>query len=323
MTSLVPRRKFLSLLPPLLGLSACTERPEKSFRIATYTWPGYEPLFLARELGYFGKSAIQLLELPTVAECLLAFQNRHVDAITLTLDEVVRLARFGHEPRIVLMLDYSSGADVILAKPEVNGLANLKGGVVGVENNAVGAFFLARALESAGMQLSDVKTVALRADRMVAEYAAGGLDAVVCYDPYRAQLIAKGARLIFDSTSLPNEIVDTLMVRRATIENPPAALRALPEAWFRAVEYVRAQPEDAARRMAPRHRLSSAAFAETLGGLQLLGRTENQNLLASPASTLPATLERLAVFLAKSGLISGPVDTAVLPDGRLLAAGTP
>jgi NitT/TauT family transport system substrate-binding protein len=323
MTHLVPRRKFLSLFVPLFGLAGCTKRPERSFRIATYTWPGYEPLFLARELGYFGGHSIQLLELPSVAECLLAFQNRLVDAITLTLDEVVRLARFGHEPRIVLMLDYSSGADVILARPEITSLAELKGGLIAVENNAVGAFFLARALESSGLQLSDVKTIAHRADRMEAEFAAGRIDAAVTYDPYRANLVARGARLIFDSTSLPNEIVDTLIVRRATVENPPSALSALPEAWFRAVEYIRAQPEDAARRMAPRHHVSGTQFSESLRGLQLLGRHENQSLLSSPTSTLPATLQRLSAFLAKSELITGPVDTAVLPDGRLLAARSP
>src|SRR5829696_6650468 len=99
------RRKFLSVLAPALGLAGCGTRPVRAFRVATCSWAGSAPLFLARDLGYFGDARIQLIELPSATECLLAFQNHVVDAITVTLDEVLRLAQPGHEPRIVLMLD--------------------------------------------------------------------------------------------------------------------------------------------------------------------------------------------------------------------------
>jgi NitT/TauT family transport system substrate-binding protein len=290
-----------------------------AFRLATYTWAGFAPLFLARDLGYFGGEKIQLIELPSATECLLAFQNRVVDAITLTVEEVIRLAQPGHEPRIVLMLDYSNGADVLMAKPNIPGVMDLKGRAVGVESNSVGAFFLARALETCGLTFEDIKLASHRADWLELEFASGRLDAVVTHDPFRARMLAAGARSIFDSSKLPNEIVDALIVRREMLENPHAALRALPEAWFRAVEYVKAQPIDAARRMAPRHQVSPDAFLESLRGLQLLGRMQNRNLLAT-GSPLPAALQRLSTFLAKSELIAAPVDTASLADGRLILA---
>ena len=82
---------------------------------------------------------MQLLEFPTVAEALLAFKNRAIDGLTVTLDDVLRLAQAGHEPRIVLMLDYSDGADVIVTKQTIADIEALRGQRVGVETNSVGS----------------------------------------------------------------------------------------------------------------------------------------------------------------------------------------
>lgn len=314
------RRRFLSLLLPALGLAGCGEAPRPPFRVATFLWPGYEPLFLARGLDYFAGHRIQLLEFPSVVECVLAFQNGVVDAVTLTLDEFIRVARTVPESRIGLMLDYSNGTDVILAKPEIADMASLKGRKVGVENNAMGAFFLARALGESGLSPGDIKLVTQRADRLEAEFSKGNLDAVVTYDPYRVRMKEAGARQIFDSSKIPGEIADCLVVRKGTIDSTPPALIALVAGWFRAVEYVAAHPADAAARMAPREGVTAEEFQRSLAGVQLLGRGENLRLLASKDSPLPAAMRRMADFLLKSGLMPGPVDTGSLVDGRLLAA---
>jgi NitT/TauT family transport system substrate-binding protein len=291
--------------------------------MATYQWPGYEPFFLARALGYFGEREVQLLEFPSAADCILAFKNRVVDAATLTADEAIRLAHTGHEPRMVMLIDFSNGTDVIVAKPEIATLAAVKGRVVGVENNTLGSFFLARALETAGLTSADIKTVNCRADQIDREYAQGRLDAAVTYDPYRRHMLAAGARQIFDSSKLPGEIIDTLVVRRSVAENPPAGLRKLIEAWFQANDAVKADPGGTAERMAPREGVGRAELLESLQGIQLLGRSENQKLLVAADSPLPARLQRLADFLAKSGLLSAAVDTKALLHGKIVEAIAP
>src|SRR3954464_15656187 len=112
MMPLLHRRRFLSLVLPAFGLAGCGEAPAPPFRMATYQWPGYEPFFLARALGYFSERQVQLLEFPSAADCILAFKNRVVDAVTLTADEAIRLVHAGHDPRIVLLIDFSNGTDV-------------------------------------------------------------------------------------------------------------------------------------------------------------------------------------------------------------------
>jgi NitT/TauT family transport system substrate-binding protein len=45
-------------------------------------------------------------------------------------------------------------------------------------------------------------------------YAAGEIDAAVTFEPMRSRLKAAGARVVFSSASLPNEILDVLVIRQ-------------------------------------------------------------------------------------------------------------
>ena len=45
----------------LLACVGCTPDPEPILRVGTNVWPGYEPLYLARDLGYLDES-IRLVE---------------------------------------------------------------------------------------------------------------------------------------------------------------------------------------------------------------------------------------------------------------------
>ena len=196
-------------------------------RIGTFIFSGYEPLFLARSLGKLDEKRVQLLEFPSSAEALLAFKNEAIDGLTTTLDDVLRLAQASHEPRVVLMIDYSNGADVILAKRGIDDIEGLRGKRVGVETNALGTFMLARALETKGMKFEDVQLISLRVDGIEGAFQQGDVDAAVTYGPFSSRLIARGARLIFDSTALKGEIADALIFRRKIIEPQRLALGSM------------------------------------------------------------------------------------------------
>lgn len=305
--------RWLLLLGAAFGfVTGCERTPEPPLRIGTLVWPGYEPLFLARSLGYYDDRRVKLVEFSSPAEMLLAFENHAIEGVTSTLDDVLRLASAGQEPRIVLMLDYSHGADVILARPEIADLQALKGRKVGVEVNSLGSFFLTRALETAGLTSEDVQPVPARIADLESGFRQGDFDAVVTYEPYRTRLLAGGARQIFDSTGTPGEIADVLIVRRELAERPTAALRQLSEGWFRALDYLAEHPEDAARRVAPREGVKAAELLASLELIALIGRTENQWLLGGADSPLPQVLQRLADFMVKRELIVRRVDVQPL-----------
>ncbi|MCW9015004.1 MAG: ABC transporter substrate-binding protein [Gammaproteobacteria bacterium] len=140
---------------PLLVMSliACDPAPENrtALRIGTNVWPGYEPLYLARHLGYLEGQNIRLVEYSSASQVIRSYRNDLIDAAAMTLDEALLLLDQGYHPKVVLVMDVSDGADVIIGKPDIREFKDLINKKVGVENTALGAFFLARALEKHGM----------------------------------------------------------------------------------------------------------------------------------------------------------------------------
>ena len=176
----------------LLGVSGCSREPETALRIGTNVWIGSEPLYLARELGYLDPAAVQLVEYPSASEVLRAYRNQAIDGMVISLDELFGLAVDGFQPRIILVVDVSHGADVVVGRPGMKSMRDLKGKSVAVESGALGAFVLSRALTLNGMQASDVNVVHLESNEQPRAFESGKVDGAVTFDPYRAQFLQDG-----------------------------------------------------------------------------------------------------------------------------------
>ena len=50
------------------------------------------------------------------AKCLRAFRNQAIDGMVISLDELFGLAVDGLQPRIILVVDVSHGADVVVGR---------------------------------------------------------------------------------------------------------------------------------------------------------------------------------------------------------------
>jgi len=64
----------------LLLLSGCNHAPGTPMRLGTNVWPGYEPLYLAREFGYIDREDVQLVELNSATQVMRAFRNGALEA---------------------------------------------------------------------------------------------------------------------------------------------------------------------------------------------------------------------------------------------------
>lgn len=318
-----PRAGAALGLLSLLALAGCAPDAEPALRVGTNIWPGYEPLYLARELGYYSDAEVRLVEYSSATEVINAWRNSAIDAAALTLDEVLRLAQDGHQPRVVAVLDVSSGADALLARRSIASLAALRGRRIGAENTAVGGYLLARALAAAGLSRRAVETVPLEIHRHEQAFARGEVDAVVTFDPVRARLLARGAHTLFDSRRIPGEIVDVLAVRPDLLDRDPGRARVLVDGWRRAVDQLRRDPQSAAQRMAPRLAVSPAEFLASLDGLHIPDLAENRRLLAGPDAALLRPARQLAQLMLEQRLLHSPVAVEPLFDARLLAEAAP
>jgi NitT/TauT family transport system substrate-binding protein len=298
----------LALAVLLLALTGCMREPEPALRIGTNVWIGSEPLYLARDLGRLDPAAVQLVEYPSASEVLRAFRNQAIDGMVISLDELFGLAVDGLQPRIVLVVDVSSGADVVVGRQGMRTMRDLAGRSVAVESSALGAFVLSRALTLSGMQASDVNVVHLESNEQPGAFAKGQVDGAVTFDPYRAQFLRAGAATLFDSTRIPGEIVDLLAVRAGAIDRQPKALQALLGGWFAAIDYLAREPNDAARRMGVRQQTSAEQFLEAQRGLHIPSRGENLRMLGGPEPELAVTGRRLMTLMVDAKLLRSSLD---------------
>jgi NitT/TauT family transport system substrate-binding protein len=303
-----------------VALAACMRAPEPALRIGTNVWIGSEPLYLARDLGRLDPAAVQLVEYPSASEVLRAYRNQAIDGMVISLDELFGLAVDGLAPRVVLVVDVSSGADVVVGRRGMTSMRDLKGKSVAVESGALGGFVLSRALALSSMQASDVNVVHLESNEQPSAFEKGRVDAAVTFDPYRTQFLRAGAVTLFDSTRIPGEIVDLVAVRAEVIERQPNAVSSLLNGWFDALDYIEREPADAARRMGVRQQTSGEQFREAQKGLHVPTREENLRMLGGSAPTLAVTGRRLMTLMVDARLLRKGFDIeTVLAPAPLVA----
>ena len=282
--------------------------PETALRIGTNVWIGSEPLYLARELGRLDPASVQLVEYPSASEVLRAFRNQAIDGMVISMDELFGLAVDGLQPRIILVVDVSHGADVVVGRNGMRTMKDLKGKSVAVESSALGAFVLSRALAVNGMQASDVNVVHLESNEQTSAFEKGQVDGAVTFDPYRAQFLRSGAKTLFDSAQIPGEIVDLLAVRASVVDKEPKAIQALLAGWFDAIDYMKRDPKDAARRMGIRQQTTGEQFLEAQKGLHVPSRDENLKMLSGKTPELVVAGRRLMTLMVDAKLLRAELD---------------
>jgi NitT/TauT family transport system substrate-binding protein len=298
-------------------LASCSQA-EPHLRVGANVWPGYETLYLARSLGYYDNTPIRLVDYPSGTEEVRAYRNGEIEAAGISIDQALVLAATNPDVKIVVVMDFSNGGDVILGKPEIPNLQGLKSRPVGVESTALGAFIITRALEQKGMSPKDIKIVSLGVSEHERAFKDGKVDAVVTFGSARTKLLAAGAKQLFDSSQIPGEIVDVLIVREEVINKQPKALQALVDGRFRALDYLTKNPQDAASRIAPRTGVTPEQFLESLKGLSSPNLQENQKLLGKTDPSLLNGVKRLSQVMLENKLLPKAVNPAPLLDDQLV-----
>lgn len=289
-----------------MGLNGCMPFKNDPIRIGAQPWPGYELIYLARELKFFNDNKVTLIESPSASANLRGLATRSLDGACLTLDEVLTARSNGIKLKIVAVLDESRGADVVLAKPEIKQLKDLYKKTIGVEQTATGAVLLHAALEAAGLSLSDVNTSYIPIDEHHAAFLSGKIDAIVTYEPTKSKLLTKGARIIFSSADIPGRILDTIAVRSDVIDQKSSETRALISGHFMARTEWKKDPAKYAPLLADRLDLAPADVPAAFSEVHLPDAQENRDWMTGSPARLTSAAEALGAVMVRQGLLHTP-----------------
>ena len=277
------------LLLMFIALLGCQPDPD-AVRVGSNRWLGYAPFYLADELQWTAPSDIRLDE-------------------TLLLQASTDL-----NLEIILIASVSAGADVLFARPPIATLDDLRGRRIGVENTALGAYFLSRVLDQAQLDIADLDVVSLPVHEQVEAYTAGRVDAVITFASEGPALEASGARRIFDSRQLPGEIVDVLVVDRQRVS--PEQRRRLRALWFDALRAWQEQRAKTDPHLLARLGLTPAALQVTLNGLLMGDRTVNREWLDD--GQLHRSIARLNQYMSERQLLNNVRHEGLVPRCEVL-----
>ncbi len=320
MSYLSASRYFCLALGAAMALlsAGCDSGSPPQIRIGYIPWPGYEPLALTEDLNYLKVDRYRFLNYTSSTQVLRAFRNNTIEVAAMTLDEAIELSKDMPDVRVVLVLDTSLGADVVLGRPGITNMADLRGHRVAYEPTALGCFVLARALESAGLKPKDVTLVASQLDEHERVFLYAKMDAVVTFEPVRSRLLAKGANILFSSAQIPGEIVDVLVMRQAFLRENSDAVKNILQAVFKAQVYQKISPDIANRYSCVRLGLSPEQLSNSYQLMTLVNLAENRRLLCGNPPALLESAKKLSAVMVGQGVLERSPDLSQLIDGSAL-----
>lgn len=224
------------LLGVLLALAALPALAQNKFNIAWSHYTGWEPWAYMQQSGILARWAkkynidIEVTLVNDYVESINLYTAGKFHGCAMTnMDALTIPAVGGIDSTALIVGDFSNGNDGIVMK---NGktVKDLKGRSVKLVEFTVSHYMLARALAMNGMSERDIRTVNTSDADIAAVFAADPNGAAVTWNPPLQQARnAKGAALVFDSSKIPGEIIDLMVVRT----NAPDSLKkALTGAWY-------------------------------------------------------------------------------------------
>ena len=302
------------LIVSMLLLNACSNNPPPPLRIASSPWPGYEPLYLARDLGYLREEKVDLFELPSADVTMESFRNHSTDMATLTLDETLELLHDGTKLRILLILDESTGGDAVMVDQSIKTLSDIKGKRIAIVNIPLGLYMLNRLLDKANILRQDVTVFPMADTHQESFYRQGKADVVITYEPTKTRLSNLGMKVIFDSSDIPGEIFDLLVVHEDTYLQRKDDICEVAQQWFRTLDYMNKNPDDAAKRISMRLGVTADEFINMGKGIEQTSRTTNQNMLSGTNPAILLSASRLNQIMQLEGQLSREIDPLLAID---------
>ncbi len=214
------------------------------FTVAWSIYAGWQPWDYAYQSGIIKSWAdkygieIELVRMDYIAS-IEAYVAGQVDACVMTNMEALDMpAASGVTSTAIIMGDFSNGNDAILTrKLNVKGLA---GKEISLVELSVSHYLLVRALEKNGMDERDVTVLNTSDSDIAAAFIANRRqEAVVTWNPLVMQIMQEpGVSNIFNSSDIPGEILDLMMVNTKTLKKNPALGKALTGAWYETMKIM-------------------------------------------------------------------------------------
>jgi NitT/TauT family transport system substrate-binding protein len=303
--------KRLSVLLLAMSLSSFTQAND-SFKICWSIYVGWMPWAYGAEQGIVKKWAdkygidIEVVQINDYIESINQYTTGGFDACTMTnMDALTIPAAGGVDSTALIVGDFSNGNDGVVLKGKKS-LTDLKGQRVNLVELSVSHYLLARGLETVGLTEKDLTVMNTSDADMVAVYGTDDVTAVSTWNPLLSEITSMpNSYKVFDSSQIPGEIIDLLVINTETLKKNPKLGKALVGAWYEIMANMNGTDTVA---MAAKESMAIASGTDLAGFEAQLASTE---MFYTPATALELTnstqlvntMENVAKFSFKHGLL--------------------
>ncbi len=262
--------KSLAIAAAFTGLAHA-----EPLKIGYSDWPGWVAWEVAIQKGWFKDAGVDVaFEWFEYVPSMEAFGAGKLDAVCMTNGDALVTGATGAPSKAVLINDYSNGNDMIVAKPGIESVKDLKGKKIGVEIGFVDHLLVLKALEANGMKESDVELVNVPTGETPKALASGDVDAIAAWQPNSGQALkaVPGSKAIYTSKDVPGLIYDVLAVTPSSVSEHGDEWKKVAQVWYKVVAYLN-DPEthdDAIKIMAARVSLPPEEYRSFVKGTKIL-----------------------------------------------------
>ncbi|GAA6160371.1 putative urea ABC transporter substrate-binding protein [Ruegeria sp. HU-ET01832] len=322
--------KLMSATALALGaLAAPLAAQEKTeFKLAWSIYVGWMPWGYLEDSGIMDKWAdkygidVEIVQFNDYVESINQYTAGAFDGVSATNMDTLSIPSGGGVDTTALIVgDYSNGNDAVIMKG-AGSLEDLKGKPVNLVELSVSHYLLARGLDSVGLEESDLASVINTSDAdMIAAFATPDVEAVVTWNPLVSEIMGSNpdAVNLFDSSKIPGEILDLMVVNTETLEANPSFGKAVAGAWYEIMALMAAGDEEVLTAMAEASGTDLEGYKAQLAATEMFFDPAAAVAQAS-AGDLPETMTNVAEFLFDKGILGEGAPSAdfvgiAYPDG--------
>lgn len=307
-------KQFLLTTILLFGFSA--QAMAESYKVAWSHYTGWEPWGYIQESGIMDKWAkkygidVEVVLVNDYIESINLYTAGEFQGVTATnMDALTIPAVGGIDSSAIIIGDYSNGNDAIVAQG-ANAIADLKGKEIKLVELSVSHYLLARALETVDLSEQDVTVVNTSDADIGGLFVSNDSTNVVTWNPIVNEIKnKKGAKILFDSSETPGEILDLMVVRTNADEK---LKKALTGAWYEAMKHMTSDDNvvrgKALEFMAAQAGGTLAQFEEQLKTTEMFYRAQDAVAYATP-DRLFKTMDYVRTFSFDKGLYGDGMDS--------------
>ena len=293
----------------LVGTTPALAQERTEFSVCWSIYVGWMPWGYLETSGIMDKWAdrygidVEIVQINDYVESINQYTAGEFDGCSMTnMDALSIPAGGGVDTTALIVGDFSNGNDGIVFK-DGDSVADLEGQNVNLVELSVSHYLLARALDGAGLSERDLTVVNTSDADMIAAYATDDVTSVVTWNPLLSEIAATpGSTAVFDSSNIPGEIIDAMMVNTETLAANPDFGKALVGAWYEVMGLMAAGDTDVLDSLA-------AASGTDLAGYQ--AQLDTTTMFYDPADAvaftsapeLPTTMQFVAEFLFDKGIL--------------------